>query len=144
MRYSWLLVAVMFCAALPAQVSDSNPFATNAKFSFDDDEANVPKEVQHRKLSLSSAVAIIGPPSGPMNDSWIEINFYSFPFTPQDFKAAQKGDKTRSGSKGERSRAAFRSLQHEIGYSPARYRCEATSERCESVYSRLHLHNRNL
>jgi hypothetical protein len=45
MRYSWLLVAVMFCAALPAQVSDSNPFATNAKFSFDDDDANVPKEV---------------------------------------------------------------------------------------------------
>ena len=93
MRYSWLLVAVMFCAALPAQVSDSNPFATNAKFSFDDDDANVPKEVQHRRLSLSSAVAIIGPPSGPMNYSWIEINFYSFPFTPQDFQAARKGDK---------------------------------------------------
>jgi hypothetical protein len=28
-----------------------------------------------------------------MNYSWIEINFYSFPFTPLDFKTARKGDK---------------------------------------------------
>lgn len=30
---------MMFCAALPAQISDSKGFATNAKFSFDDDDA---------------------------------------------------------------------------------------------------------
>ena len=46
MRYSWLLVAVMFCAALPAQVSDSNPFATNAKFSVADDKADVQPQIR--------------------------------------------------------------------------------------------------
>ncbi len=92
-RYSWLLIAVLSCAALPALGSDPRPFATDAKFSFDDDDASVQKELQHRRFSLSSAVATIEPPSGPMKYRWVEINFYSFLFTREDVAAAASGDK---------------------------------------------------
>ena|SRR5450432_2670979 len=93
MRHLYLPVAVMLCVALSAQTTATNAFATEAKFSFDSDDASVPKEAQHRRLSLSSAVAIIGAPSGPMNYSWLAITFDSFPFTQQDIDAARKGNK---------------------------------------------------
>ncbi len=89
------------CAALSAQTSGSNRLATDAKFTFDSDDANMPKEVQHRRLSLSSAVAIIGVPSGPMHYSRLEITFYSFRFTQQDIEAARKGDKDAVDRKAE-------------------------------------------
>ncbi len=91
MRYLWLLAAVMLCVVLPAPASDPMPFATDAKFSFDDDDASLQNEI-HRHLSLASAVATIEPPSRPMKDRWLEINFYSFPFTRQDMAAARKGN----------------------------------------------------
>ncbi len=93
MRCSKLLTtAVMLCAALAAPGADPMPFATDAKFSFDDDDAGVQKELQHRRFSLSSVVAIIEPPSGPMKYRWVEINFYSFPFTREDVAAARNGN----------------------------------------------------
>jgi hypothetical protein len=67
-------------------------FTANAKFSFDDDDPGVQKQIQHRRLSLSSVVATIETPSGPMNYRWVEINFYSFPFTREDIAAARKGN----------------------------------------------------
>jgi len=91
MRY-WALIAVMICAAVPAPGSNARPFATAAKFSVDDDNADVQPQIRHRHLALSSAVATIEPPSGPMKYRWVEITFYSFPFTQKDIAAARQGN----------------------------------------------------
>ncbi len=88
----WALIAVMICAAVPAPGSNAKPFATAAKFSVDDDNSDVQPQIRHRRFALSSAVATIEPPSGPMKYRWLEINFYSFPFTQQDMAAARRGN----------------------------------------------------
>src|SRR6266849_9908130 len=88
----WALIAVMICAAVPAPGSNARPFATAAKFSVDDDNSDVQPQIRHRRLALSSAVATIEPPSGPMKYRWVEINFYSFPFTREDVAAARNGN----------------------------------------------------
>jgi hypothetical protein len=85
--------AVTFCAILLAQTATPNPFATHAHFSIDNNEYEgkccVPA---HLSSPLSSVVAAIEAPSGPMGYSWMEIDFYSFRFTQQDIAAARRGD----------------------------------------------------
>jgi len=83
----------MLPAVLCGRGSDPNPFATNAKFSVDNRDAEgkccLPA---HIASSLSSAVATIGPPRGPMRYSWLEISFYAFSFTQEDIAAARSGN----------------------------------------------------
>ena len=45
MRY-WALIAVMICAVVPAPGSNARPFATAAKFSVDDDNADVQPQIR--------------------------------------------------------------------------------------------------
>jgi len=93
MRYFRVFFLLIFLMAVCTLGSDLSPFATHAKFSLDNRDAEgkccLPA---HLVLSLSSAVATIEPPKGPMRYSWVEINFYSFSFTPQDVAAARSGN----------------------------------------------------
>src|SRR5437660_1982220 len=93
-RYLSLFTAVALCAALFAQISVLNPFATHAKFSVDseaDTSQTAHPELLHPRLSLSSAVATIEPDTTAPRYSLVDINFYSFPFTQQDVAAARRG-----------------------------------------------------
>jgi len=93
MRYCRIYILLIFLLAVCARGSDLSPFATHAKFSLDNSDAEgkccLPA---HLASSLSSAVATIEPPKGPMGYSWVEINFYSFSFTRQDIAAARSGN----------------------------------------------------
>ena len=92
MRYCRVFILLTFLLAVSTCGSES-PFDTHAKFSLDNSAAEgkccLPA---HLTSSLSSAVATIEPPKGPMRYSWVEINFYSFSFTRQDVAAARSGN----------------------------------------------------
>jgi hypothetical protein len=92
MRYCRVFILLTFLLAVSTCGSES-PFDTHAKFSLDNGAAEgkccLPA---HLTSSLSSAVATIEPPKGPMRYSWVEINFYSFSFTRQDVAAARSGN----------------------------------------------------
>lgn len=92
MRYRRVFIGFIFLLAVCTRGSES-PFDTHAKFSLDNSDAEgkccLPA---HLTSSLSSAVATIEPPKGPMRYSLVEINFYSFSFTRQDATAARSGN----------------------------------------------------
>jgi hypothetical protein len=85
MRNFWLFGALVLCLATPALSGpasvDPNSFHTNANFSVNNDA-----------MSLSTAIATIGPRLGAPGYSWLRISFYSFPVAADDIAGIMKGD----------------------------------------------------
>jgi hypothetical protein len=82
---------VVYCANL----THTDPFATNARFAVDSEAApsSAPLGQLHPRLSLRSVAATVEPDKFAPTFSLIEIVLYPFPFTRKDEAIARRGDK---------------------------------------------------